>query len=95
MNGIDDNNNGQVVRLPAVRMIRHKESMITSNVDLNSDEETPDGDDRDRGGLPQISVDNLGESFDGKKKHSSAQIPLNQRNNIPLTRFSPKKADNN
>ena len=76
-------------------MIRHKESMITSNVDLNSDEETPDGEDqRDRGGLPQISVDNLGESIE-LKKHSSAQIHLNQRNNIPLTRFSPQKADNN
>ena len=71
--------------------------MITSNVDLNSnsEEETPDGDGEDQRnqGLPQISIDDLGKSFDEKKKHSSAQFPSNNRNNIPLTHFSPKKAD--
>ena len=45
-------NNGQVVRLPAVRMVRHKESMITSNVDVNSDSGgTPESNNQPKGDI--------------------------------------------
>ena len=56
------------MRLPAVRMVRHKESMITSNVDLNSDgEEIPENDPfalRGDKAAPQISIHDLATGFD-------------------------------
>ena len=92
--------------LPAVRMVRHKESMITSNVDLNSSKSgTPDSeklDDKDRNlsSAPVISVVDLQDESNNnnemKKKHFTPdKMYSNNRNNIPLIHISPKKAEIN